>query len=189
MTRIWSHFVDEEEYTEARFVSEGWLASGISIFDCKPVQGQFPDVALELRWQYPPADFFQPGTLFTVSDRLKSTLEEFSVLAEFFPIRVFQQGKEYTDRNYYFCNILACVDCLDLKCGEYTFETKPGWTGTVRTIQKLAIDEDKVTAHDLSRIAKGGEGIVCTSDRLANRIAAQQLTGMRLVPPEDWRGE
>jgi hypothetical protein len=188
MTKIWSHVVEEEEYTEARIVRLEEFESDFSVFHCMPVPGKFPNTTLELIWGYPPADFFEPGTVFTVSDRLKSVLEEFHVRAEFFPLRVIHRGGEYTERAFYFCNILDCVECLDLERGEYTFETKPGFADHVSKIRKLAIDETKAARHDLFRIAKGGECIVCTSDRVASRIVERQLTGMKLVAPEDWRG-
>jgi hypothetical protein len=188
VTKLWSHVVDEEEYTEVRIVSDEWFAAGIGVFDCMPVQGRFPDVTLELRWKSPPADFFQAGTLFTVSDHLKSVLEEFPIRAEFFPVKVVRQGGGYVERAYYFCNILDCVECFDLTRGKYRFWEKPGFTDRVDRIEELVIDEDKAAGHDLFRIAKGGEYIVCVSDRVASTIAERQLTGMRLVNPEDWLG-
>jgi hypothetical protein len=179
--------MDDEEYTNARIVSEEWFDAGISVFDCMPVRGRFPDTALEITSSHAPSDFFEPGTIFTVSDRLKSLLEEFNVHAEFFPIRVIYEGKEYTERTFYFCNILDCIDGFDLARGDYTFWENPGFIDRVDKIKNLAIDEAKAAGHDLFRLTKGGEYIVCASDRVANRIVERQLTGLRMVKPEDWR--
>jgi len=113
-------------------------------------------------------------------------LVEFEVLAEFLPFHVIYNGLEYTDRKFYFCNILDIVECLDLKRGEYTFHHKAGFTDHVDKIKKLAIDEEKVAPYHLFRIAKGAEYIVCVSDALANAIEQNDLTGSVFVKPEDW---
>ena len=185
MTKIWCQSANE--HTQARIVSEEWFESGFSVFDFKPARGQFSDLTLKITSARLPADFFEPGTMFVVSGRLKSVLEEFNVHAEFFPLRIIYRGREYTERTFYFCNILDCVECLDLARGKYTFWKKPGFTDRVDKIRKLVIDEKKAAGHDLFRIAKGGEYIVCVSDRVASRIAEQQLTGVRLIEPKDWR--
>jgi hypothetical protein len=184
MTKIWCRLA--EEYTRAQIVSEGWFAYDFSVFDCEPAPERFPDVTLDIRSGYPPADFFEPGTVFTVSDRLRSVLEEFKAKAEFFPVRITYRGREYTERSFYFCNILDCVECLDLARGKYTF-WKTGPTDRVDKIRKLAIDEKKAAGHDLFRIAKGGEYLVCVSEGVASRIAERRLTGVRLIEPKEWR--
>jgi hypothetical protein len=186
MTKVWCQSLEEQSYTEARIAAEEWFAYPFSVFDCSPAPGASPEITLEISTPHPPADFFQPGTLFTVSDRLRAALEEFDVRTEFFPLRVLYGGAEYTERAFYFCNILDCVECLDLARGEYTFETKPGFTHLVHLIRKLAIDERKAAGHDLFRIANGGECTVCVSDRLASRIADGKLTAVRFVEPQDW---
>jgi hypothetical protein len=187
MSKIWCRSAAEEEYTEARIVSEQWFGTDFSVFNCEPAPWRSLDMTLELLWDYPPADFFEAGTVFTVSDRLKHVLDQFDVRAEYFPLRVARRGQEYMERAFYFCNILDLVDCFDLKRGKYTFETKPGFTDHVHQIRRLAIDGAKAAGHDLFRIAKGGEYIVCVTDMLASRIQDGRFTGMRLVKPRDWR--
>jgi hypothetical protein len=187
MTKVWCQSAVEEEYTEARIVSEQWFGTDFSVFDCKPAPWRSLDMTLELRWGHPPADFFEPGTVFTVSNRLKQALDEFRVQAEYFPLRVLRRGREYTERTFYFCNILIMLECFDLKRGAYTFCKKRGYRDYVDKIKRLAIDEGKAAGHDLFRIAKGGEGIVCVSDRVASRIAEGGFTGVRLVEPQDWQ--
>ncbi|MBN9121749.1 MAG: hypothetical protein J0I06_21855, partial [Planctomycetes bacterium] len=86
-----------------------------------------------------------------------------------------------------YCNILDVVECLDHDRGEYTYWEKTGFTDHVDAIKRLAIDEEKAAGHDLFRIAKGGEYIVCASDRVADRIAERELTGVRFVEPCDWQ--
>lgn len=184
MTMIWCSALDDDEYTNADFDTEKWFASGISWVDCQPVQGTFPDITLEISVPHPPRDYFHAGSMFIVSNRLKSVLEEFEVRAEFFPVRILYEEQEYQKQAYYYCNILDCVDCFDRTRGEYTF-----WpSGHVKGINKLAIDEDTAAGHDLFRIANGGEYIVCTSDRVAAAIIEQKCRGVVLKKPEDWNG-
>lgn len=143
-------------------------------------------MTLEVYSEHPPDDYFEPGTVFTVSDPLKRALEKFEVRAEFFPIRVVYEGRDSTDRAFFFCNILDRVDCLDLKRGDYTFWTRPGFTDRVDAIEQLALDECKAAGHDLFRIGTGAEYVVCVSDRVADCIVAERYTGVRLIEPSDW---
>lgn len=147
----------------------------------------FPGTRLEILSDNPPADYFDVGSLFVVSEHLKVVLDEFKVHAEFFPLRIIYVGADYTERTFYYCNILDCVECFDIARGKYTFWKKPGFTDHIQKIEKLAIDEAKAAGHDIFRIAKGGEYIVCASDRLAAKIEDLKLTGMRFVEPKDWR--
>jgi hypothetical protein len=154
---------------------------------CDTMAGRIPKMRLEILSNNPPADYFDVGTLFVASEHLKAVLDEFKVHAEFLPLHIIYDGKEYTERNFYFCNILDCVECLDFTRGKYTFWKKPGFTDEVDKIKNLAIDEKKASGHNLFRIAKGAEYIVCASDRLAGRIEDLKFTGMRFVEPKDWR--
>jgi hypothetical protein len=146
----------------------------------------FPETTVDVCTDPSPSDFFEPGTLFLVSDRLKALLEGFDVRAEFFQVQVLHQGRQCTGRAYYYCNILDLVECLDLELGEYTFLKKPGFTDHVDAINKLVIDEARAAGHDLFRIGKGAEYIACVSDRVAAKIQECQFNGMRLVDPADW---
>ena len=187
MSKVWCQSGAEEEFTEAEIISEQWFETDFSFTACKPAPWRSLDMTLELRWDYPPADYFEPGTVFTVSDRLKAVLDEFNAPAEYFPLRVLQHGREYTERTFYFCNILELVECLDLKRGEYTFWKKRGFTDHVDKITRFAINERAAAGHDLFRIAKGAEYLVCVSDRVARRVEERRLTGVRFLAPEDWR--
>lgn len=187
MSKVWCESLEEPDFTEARIADGEWLNGyGLSFASGQPAPRPFPDTTVDVCSDPAPPDFFQPGSLFLVSDRLKVVLEQFGVRAEFFRVQVLHQGRECADRAYYFCNILDVVECLDLEHGEYTFWKKPGFTDHVDAIKKLAIDEGRASGHDLFRIAKGAEYIACVSDRVATEVQSQKLTGMRLVNPEDW---
>lgn len=187
MSKVLCESLDEDDYTDAEIESEGWFSTDLSGTPGERWPGPFPECTLRIRTPRPPADFFQPGTLLTVSDRLKAVLEEFDARAEFFRVGVRYRGRKYTARTFYYCHILDYVDCFDHDRGEYTYFDKTGFTDRVDSIRRLAIDEGEASGHDLFRIAKGGEYIVCVSDRVAERIAAEKLTGVRLIEPAEWR--
>ena len=163
MTKIWLQSSDSDQYTEALNLDlEDHAEAYLSVKPCGAMAKVFfSNTRLEILSDNPPADFFEPGTMFTVSDRLKAVLQGFDVHAEFFPLRIMYHGGEYTERTFYFCNIRDCVECLDLVRGKYSFWKKPGFTDNVQKIKRLAIDEEKAAGHHLFRIAKGAEYIVC----------------------------
>jgi hypothetical protein len=189
MTKIWVRSDDPDEYTEAQNLDiKAYAHAYLEVKPCGSLAGRFPpNTRLELLTDHAPPDFFEVGTLFVVSERLRAVLSEYKVHAEFFPLRVIHEGAEYTERRFYFCNVLNCLECFDLARGKYTFWKKPGFTDHVKAIKKLAIDEAKASGHDLFRIAKGGEYIVCASDRVASRVVERRLTGVRFIEPRDWR--
>lgn len=187
MVAVWCRSAREEEFTEARLVGGDLYGSSYSVFSCTPAPVPFPLLTLELLWEYPPADFFEVGTLFVVSGRLRDALLEFDVPAEFFPVRVTRSGGVLVAGAYSICNILRLVACFDLIRGNYTFEEHPALGHHVQKIHRLAIDDALAAGHDLFRIADGGAYIVCVSDRLADRITKGGFTGVRLISPETWR--
>jgi hypothetical protein len=188
MTKIWVQSADPNEYTEALNLDTEALAEVmLQVKPCGSLAGRFPSIRLEILSDHPPSDFFEVGTLFVVSEQLRALLTECRAEAEFFPIRIIYQEHEYSERDFFVCNILDCVECFDLRRGKYTFWTKPGFTDHVKAIKKLAIDGAKAAGHELFRIAKGGEYIASASDRLAARIVESGSTGLRFVNPKDWR--
>jgi hypothetical protein len=189
MTKIWLQSPDSDQYTETLNLDlKDHAEAYLGVKPCGAMTGIFfSNTRLEILSDHPPTDFFEPGAMFTVSDRLKVELEGFGVHAEFFPLRIICDGRDYTERAFYFCNILDCVECFDFDRGKCTFWKKPGFTDRIKKIKKLAIDEKKAEGHDLFRVAKGGEYIVCTSDRVAARIEELKLTGMRFIEPKDWQ--
>ena len=185
MTKIWEQ--SEDEYTDARNLDmEKYLEFFLGVKTCESMAGRFPDIRYEILSDSPPHDNFYVGTHFVVSEKLKIAMEEFHVFAEFFPVRIIYNGEEYTERRYFECNILDCVDCFDHTRGKATFSKTRGFTDRIDKIKKLAIDEEKAAGHALFRIAKGAESIECVSDDLAARIEELRLTGMKFVDPDQW---
>ncbi len=106
-------------------------------------------------------------------------LKDFNVNAEFFPLRVTYQGKVYSDRPFFFMNILDLADVFDHVRGEYTYWEDPEYADRVDKIKTLAIDEKKATPYPVFRIAKGGEYIIGVSDEVARRLVSTPFTGSR----------
>lgn len=187
MTKIWREASDSEQYTEAQILDmENHLDAYMAVMGCQSMKGHFPDTTVKILTDDPPTDYFDSGGMFIVSNRLKSVLEQWKVHCEFFRLHILYRGKDYKEHDFYYCNLLDCVECLDLTHGEYTYWDNPEFADHVDKIKKLAIDEKKAAAYALFRIAKGGEHIVCVNDGLATRIEELHLTGVRFVSPEDW---
>jgi hypothetical protein len=187
MTKIWRQSYDPAHYTEADNLSlDADPGAYMDIMSCRPMTGAFPNTSLRIRSRHPPNDYFDVGGIFVVSERLKSVLEQFELRAEFFSLRIIFKKREYTNPEFFFCNILDEVDCLDFNKGKYVFSKKPGFADYVLTIKKLVVDNEKVASHDLFRVAKCAPNIICVSNKLANSIEELSLTGMRFIDPKDW---
>ena len=185
MTKVWCRSNSDEGYTQSRIVSDEWFESDVEPFSS--MKGRFSELTVEITSNHPPGDYFQPGSMFVISGRLKSVFEKFSVDAEYFPVRVIDNDSEYTDDSYFFCNILTCVDGIDRTRGKYTFWQENGFEDHVDEIEELVIDEEKVAGHSLFCLAKGGEYIVCVCDELADQVLRLGFTGVSIIPPTKWR--
>jgi hypothetical protein len=189
MSKVWLQSLEAAEYTEAVIVTEmePHLDTYLAVMSCQRLTGRFPETTLEIRSRHLPADYFDVGGMFIVSERVKAVLDEFAVPAEYFLLRIMRRSSRPVGQRFYFCNLLDCVAGLDLARGKYTFWKKPGFADHVQKVRKLAIDEPKVASYPLFRLAKCSPNIVCASDQLADRIRELRLTGMRFVVPEEWR--
>jgi hypothetical protein len=189
MAKIWTKSDSDDEYTDALIVNIDDIRDrGIAFMTGKPLDAVFPDTTVEIQTDHPPDDFFEAGIgMPVVSDGVRSVLEEFKANAEFFPLHIRFEGKDYIDRAFYFMNVTALADVIDHQNGEFTFWEKAGFTDHVDKIMKLAIDEHKASPYPLFRIAKGGEYLIGVNDALADRLSAAPFTGMRFVNPNDWK--
>ena len=160
----------------------------LSMEFCESMAGVFPRTRIEIRPGDELVDYFEIGPLPIVSASLKELLEEFLAKAEFFPVTILRTGKKYTEKSFYFCNILDLVDCLDQERGKYKIITLAHLPRPrVNEINKLAIDEAKADGHSLFRIADGGEDLICVSDELAARVKSGGFSGVTFVTPAKWR--
>ena len=139
MTLIWREDTAPDVYTVAELTNYLELCEqGLKIDLCVPAPRPFPSSVLAIETDHKPADYFLAGLVFVVSGELRSVLETFNVHAEFHELSVTHKSKQYTSKEYYYCNILDAVDCLDYELSEY--KTTPH--GVTR-IEKLVIDESK----------------------------------------------
>jgi hypothetical protein len=189
MTKIWMSTLSDIEYTEAQILNlDEFIKLGIKLMSGEPLSDRFPRTTVEIQSDHPPADYFNTGGMFVVSDRLKAVLEECDAKAEYFELEILFQGKPYTERRYYFANILDKVDCFDREKGKYQLDDAEGFKDYICKIYELRIDENRASGHALFRLAKCWDDIICVSDRLAYKITAMRLTGMNFVPPAEWKG-
>ena len=155
--------------------------------DIESFANRWPRIVLEVITKHLPNDFFRVGSIDVVSDKLRKVMEATGLQAEFLPVFVLYKGKKCSRRSFFFCHILAQVDCFDHQKGQCTYHKAPGFEDHVDEIQKLVIDEGKAAGHHLFRMSKGAEYVVCVSDELAARISESGTSGMRFVEPEKWK--
>ena len=157
-----------------------------NLLTCKSLKPGFPETTIAIRSESPPTDYFEVGSMIVVSQRLKQLLENVQAKAEFFKLNVQSDREDFAGIEYYCCNVLECVDCIDYSRSKLTFHTKPGFTDRIDGIQELAIDEAIAAPHVLFRIAKGAEYIVCVNADLANSLTQGGFSGCKCIAPEEW---
>jgi hypothetical protein len=139
-----------------------------------------------------PADFFFAGPMFMVSEQMRTVLESFHVEVEFFEISTFHKGKPYGKKQFFFANILDCIECFDYDNSIYE-ATEYG----VINIKKLVLQDSKAQGHHLFMVGPIRSAnpnskavrsiIICASEELATRIVDSELTGVVFSKPEDWQ--
>lgn len=176
-------------------LSDGYTqADNLSIDDaafwklltCESLSAIFPETTIAIRSESPPTDYFEVGSMIVVSQRLKRLFESFQAKVELFNLNIQSDREDFAGVEYYCCNILDCVDCIDYKRSKLTFHTKPGFTDRIDGIQELAIDEAIAASHVIFRIAKGAEYIVCVNELLADSLTQGGFSGCKCIAPEEW---
>lgn len=188
MTKILTQTISDASFTDGAILNmDEHLGTYIKMITCETLAAEFPQATVEILTSHPPDDYFVTGSMVVVSDRLKLILDTFAVKVEYFQLNIIYKGAAFTDRCYYFCHILDCVDCFDFALGSCTFHDKPGFTDRIDSIDTLVIDEAKASSHHLFRLGRGAEYIICVSDALSSALQAANLTGFEFVSQEDWR--
>jgi hypothetical protein len=184
LVKIWKQDARcEEFYTSAQMINMKEVAP-LKVMRGISLKGIFPKVSLVLQYEFPPADFFDSGSLyFIVSEPLKELLEKHAnAQIEYYELELRQRGKIYTDKRFYFANIMSQVDCFDRQNGQYTPQGE-----LINKITKLAIDETKIGASNLFRVEKAMYMIVAVTEFLAAKILAEGFTGVRFLEPSEWK--
>jgi len=182
MIKVWKADTETEHvYTNAALLNPRDFLD-VKTMTGEPLLGRFPTPRIRVDSEYLPADYFQAGPLFMVSEKLKSVLQEFSLRVELHPVDVDFRGAAPVDPRYYFLNILDEAACLDRTASKYS-EMK----GYVGDIKKLVIDETKTVGMNLFRLAKAYQFIVLVGEPLAHAIQSSGVRGVRLIEPSAFR--
>lgn len=181
MTKLWRQDTRKGRFTNGDPVP----LPDVPYMNGVPLTGIFPSpVTIKIKTRQLPNDYFFVG-LFVVSERIKRLLEEFNVIAEYFPLQIEYRGAPYTEREFYFANIIDHVDCFDFSNSVYTLHERD--SNSVSRIETLAIDESKTAGHHLFQVARVSDLIICASESLAKRIEAADVTGVVFVPVDMWK--
>lgn len=182
MTKVWKADTENEaRYTRASLLNVRDFR-GVKTMTGEPLSDRFPGAQIAIDSEQPPADYFTAGPLFIVSDRLLSVLQQFPVRTELHPVKVIARRAVQRSLRYFFVNILDEVDCLDRAASEYI--EKGGFAGD---ISKLVLDESKMAAVHLFRLARASQFVVLVSDSLATAVDCAGVVGVRFVEPSGWR--
>jgi len=115
---------------------------------------------------------------FVISEKLKKLLEKMNTEIQFFPVKVVEkQGAEI--QKYYVANILKVVDALCLDKSEY-FETEISGLGTIYTVSKFAVYEEKVKTADVFKLANKQEIPIFVSERFKEMLEINDILGVSL---------
>jgi hypothetical protein len=191
MVKVWgSDTTSDETYTEAKLLDRS-LAARISpyISKCQSLLDTeiVSTISIEITSDFPPNDFFVCFRLHIVSEGIKQLIEASKVTqVEFFPVRVFVDGKEYVEKRYFFMHVLGKVVCFDKQASEY--KTRPaadGVTMLIRLIRKLCLLPVDTSTHKLFRVAEVSSFILCIDDGIAQQIMDAGFTGMRFLDPSE----
>jgi hypothetical protein len=156
------------------------------LLKCASLIGRFPNATIAIKSDSPPTDYFEVGSMIVVSQRLKQTLDSFRAKVEFFKLNIQTDSGDCVADEYYCCNILDCVDCIDYNRSKLAFNSKPGFNDRIDEIQQLVIDETVADSHMMFRIANGAEYIVAVNDRLADSLTQGGFSGCKCISPEEW---
>lgn len=115
---------------------------------------------------------------FVVSEKLKLLMENMNTEIQFLPVKIVskQDGEEM---NYYIANIVKLVDALCLKESKY-FEINIQKLGTIYTVSKYAIYENKTDNADIFKLSNRQEIPIFVSERFKKMLAANDITGISL---------
>lgn len=181
MIKVWKAKLDTGEYTRGSLLNLKEFR-GVKTTLPETLAGKFPGAHIRIDSEDPPADFFTVGTLFIISRKLKSVLDEFPLVRELYTVDVRYKEDRSPIGSYFFLHILDTADCLDRANSQ--FKEEKGYVGD---ITKLVIDESKAAGKHLFRLAHAYQRLVFASEELATAVEAAGITGVRLQDPASWR--
>lgn len=174
-------FDNAPAYTRAAILNAKALA-GVKLTAGFSLVGHLPEISLDIISDYPPADYFNAGPLFVVSERLRGLLESANAAIEYHPVVLFKDGHEIHGGGYCFANLLKKIDCFNFEKSIYTMDGE-----FIDKIQRLEIDESKADGNPLFRLARSFDVITLASQDLRDTVLGAGITGVKFFDPADWK--
>lgn len=131
-------------------------------------------------------DYVRNGSnALVVSERLKALLEsEHAPAVEYLPVTIFNHKGRKEKPPYFVVNCIAHQDCIDL--GKTVATRNKIDPDILSDVQNLTIDPKRVAPELLLFRMKEYPFIDVYRERLAEKIKAAKLTGVKFVKPEEW---
>lgn len=113
---------------------------------------------------------------FVVSKKLKQLMKTMNTEIQYIPVKVIEKSS-LMDITYYIANILKLMDALCLEKSEY-FETEIPSIGTIYTVSKYAVYENRIENSDVFKLSNRQEVPIFVSDRFKTTIEINNITGI-----------
>ena len=116
---------------------------------------------------------------FVVSNRLQSILQKLNTEIQYLPVRIVEENSNENLEEYYIANITRVVDALCLEKSLY-FETEIPSIGTIYTVRKYCIYDERTENSDIFKLANRQEIPIFVSERFKKIIEEEKITGICL---------
>ena len=116
---------------------------------------------------------------FVVSNRLQSILQKLNTEIQYLPVRIVEENSNENLEEYYIANITRVVDALCLEKSLY-FETEIPSIGTIYTVSKYCIYDERTENSDIFKLANRQEIPIFVSERFKKIIEEEKITGICL---------
>lgn len=114
---------------------------------------------------------------FIVSEKLRSILQRMNSEIQFIDIVISNNQGEAVEEKYFIANILKVVDALCLDISDY-FETYIEGRGTIYTVSKYGIYEDKTEGADVFKLDNWQQVPIFVSEAFKKASELSKCTGM-----------
>jgi len=117
---------------------------------------------------------------FVVSERLRNILSDLNTDIQYFEVNIVEKNTNQSLSNYYVANILKLVNALCLEKSDY-FGTEIEGIGTIYTVSKYAVFEEKVCGIDMFKLPDNQEISIFVSERFKSIVEENEITGMEFL--------
>lgn len=117
---------------------------------------------------------------FVVSAKLKALLEKVNTEIQFFEVKVTDKNGCICGKKFYIANIIKVVDALCLEKSVY-FSTEIEGLGTIYTVSKYGIYENKTEGADVFKLAQRQEIPIFVSDKFKQLVENEGITGIKFT--------